>query len=144
MKSLITFLVVVFGLQTQAQTRYPRPLHMSCKDTAIQTQYGVLDVQLEIFRKGDIFDTILIARKNNQFALSMKQRSWTWSSADADIFIPDGNVIQIGEDGKEHAWEGARLAITQVMDSPSSAVVVVQFESDKAPNAIVYTTRNCR
>lgn len=146
MKQLFLLLSIFFLFLSVSEAQYlsQRPLHMSCRDVAINTDYGLLDVQLEIFRKGAVYDTVLIGRKDNRFVVSLRQRSWAWASADADVFVPDGNVFQIGENGKEQVWLGARLAVTQIVDTQKKNLVIVQFDSSEAPSTIAYTTRNCQ
>lgn len=137
MKVLLSVLMFVYSVSA-VELRSFIPLHFSCVAPVVDTDYGVVKARLDVFRKGIEFTAQLILSKDNTFLTGFKQLSSAHSENGIVSFAPQGQALQIGQEGTQRPLQDT-IVITQ---SPNKNIQV-RFTTQNNPY-ITYHPTNCR
>tara|TARA_B110001454_G_scaffold219099_1_gene249913 strand:- start:17791 stop:18222 length:432 start_codon:yes stop_codon:yes gene_type:complete len=115
------------------------PLHFSCIDPSIHTDLGVVDIRLDVFKKGTSFQTQTVLSKDNEFVTGFKQASLLSAQNQIVALIPGGVGYQMEPDGRLVESSDIEISIQQL----ASAEFQISIGSAKTPNFVKYKTANC-
>lgn len=116
------------------------PLHFSCIDPSVHTDLGVVDIRLDVFKKGTSFQTQAILSKDNEFVTGFKQASALSVANQTAALVPDGIVYQLESDGRSVEAADIKIYVEQV----ATKEVHVSIGSVQTSDFVKYKTINCR
>lgn len=120
-----------------------QPIVFSCHENDVKSDFGTVDVRIQVVKKGDLFVSTMALLKNEKFISAYKQESWIWKMNEGNLYLPYGDLILLGEDGTELPWEGAAINIIQSTDPLLGGLVIVTLGSQTNSNILGFFTKKC-